>query len=209
MLVLCIVMAVGCTSVETSTKAGYDFGSIAKVAIVDVTGVLDEGSKNQIADFFVMGIMKKGYSVVKRRQVKQTLAEQQFQQSDITTEQDAARAGQVLNVPAVVLVNMSPLGEEMMLTANLIDVETAEILWVGSVSGRTGRTAATVAGAAAGAAGGIALGGSSSGRIAGGIAGGALGAIGARALTPGEIAHVRKMAKMITLEFPPRLATAP
>lgn len=209
MLMLCIVMAVGCTSVETYTNPNYQFGSIAKVAIVDVTGRLDEGSRNQIGDFFTMGIMKKGYSVIERQQVKQMLAEQQFQQGDITTNQDAARAGRVLNVPAVVLVNMSELAEEMMLTAKLIDVETAEITWVGSVSGSTGRTVATVAGGAAGVAAGVALGGSSSGRLVGGVAGGAVGALGARALTPSEISHVRKMANKITLEFPPRMAAAP
>ena len=207
-LTLCALLAAGCTSVDVAAKAGYNFSEIEKIAVLDVTGRLDEGSKNQIGDFLYIELMKKGYSVIERRQVKSILGEQEFQQSDFTSTENAARVGEVLNVPAVIVVNMSELAEQLLLTVKLIEVETAEIVWIGSVSGTTGRTAATVAGAVVGgAAGVVAAGGSRGGRIVTGAAGGVLGAVAGRALTPSEMVKVKKMVKKVGARFPSRLAT--
>ncbi|MHC4521168.1 MAG: CsgG/HfaB family protein, partial [Planctomycetota bacterium] len=126
----CMLMAAllvgGCASSEGESYAvaGYDFASLNKVAIVEVTGrVHGDVVKNQISDFYTMELIKKGYAVIERSQVQSILKEQEFQASDITTNEGAAQAGKVLNVPAVMLINITKYEEDMDMTAKLVDVE--------------------------------------------------------------------------------------
>ena len=39
--------------------------------------------------------------------------------------------GQVLNVPAVMLINIPKYEEEMTITAKMVNVENARIVWIG------------------------------------------------------------------------------
>ena len=79
------VIAGGCAVGESYTKAGFDFGKLDKVAIIDVEGaVRGEAAKNQVGDFFVMELLKRGYSPIERAQVQTLLKEQKFQVSDVS-----------------------------------------------------------------------------------------------------------------------------
>ena len=75
--ILCTLAAlsitlIGCSSAESYSRVDYDFTTVEKVAVVDVTGAIaNEGVKNQIGDFFVMELLKKGYAPVERQQVQQ------------------------------------------------------------------------------------------------------------------------------------------
>ena len=103
------LLAAGCASSEGESyaTAGYDFSNLDKVAIVEVTGkVYGDAAKNEIGNMFTMELMKRGYSVVERAEVQALLKEQEFQASDITTNEGAAQAGRVRNVPAVLLINV-------------------------------------------------------------------------------------------------------
>ena len=61
------VSFMGCTSCESYARKGYDFYQVDKIAVVDVVGpVGGEAAKNQIADMFVMELLKKGYSPIER-----------------------------------------------------------------------------------------------------------------------------------------------
>ncbi len=192
---------------ESQARADFDFGKLDKVAVVDVSGaVVGDAAKNQIGDFFVMELLKKGFAPVERAQVQTLLKEQKFQASEITSTEDAVRAGKILNVPAVLLVNIPNYDEEMSMTAKMIDVEDGSILWLGTGSGRTGKTLATIFGAAAGAGAGAAVAGGDSGdRVLGGIAGGVLGGVAGRALTPQQAEQTQKIIKMICKTLPSRL----
>jgi len=212
MLLMAMVVA-GCASSsgESYAAVGYDFASLDKVAIVEVTGrVYGEGAKNQISNMFVMELMKKGYTVVERSQVKALLKEQEFQASDVTSDQGAAKVGQVLNVPAVMTIDIPKYGnEKMSMSAKLIDVETAAILWIGSGDGSTGKTAATVLGAIGGAALGAALGGGdTSDRVVGGVIGGVVGGVAGNMLSPDQVKVVRKVVTKVAESLPPRVAQA-
>ncbi len=89
---------------ESYSLAGFNFAELDKVAILEVTGaVRGETVKNQIGDLFEMELIKRGYSPVLRSRVQALLKEQEFQASDITSNEGAAKAGQILNVPAVML----------------------------------------------------------------------------------------------------------
>jgi len=210
-VLLVALAAAGCASShgESYAATGYDFSNLDKVAIVDVTGkVSGDGVKNQISNMFVMELMKKGYTVVERSQVKAILKEQEFQASDLASEQGAAKAGQILNVPAVMLIDIPKYGsEKMSMSAKLIDVQTAAILWIGSGDGSTGKTAATVLGAVGGAALGAVVGGHDTGdRVIGGVIGGVAGGVAGNMLSPDQAKQVRKVVAAVAKSLPPRIA---
>jgi hypothetical protein len=209
---LTALAASGCATIEAESQAvaGYDFSSLDKVAIVEVTGrVYGEAVKNQIANMFVMELMQRGYTVIERSQVKELLKEQEFQASDISSNEGAAQAGKILNVPAVMLIDIPKYAEQMSMTAKLIEVETATILWIGQGRGSTGRTAATILGAVGGAAAGAVLGGGDTrDRVAGGVIGGVVGGIAGSLLSPDEESHVRRVVDKITARMPPRIPMA-
>jgi len=176
-----VTLVAGCATAtgESQARAGYDFGGLEKVAVVDVTGaVVGDAAKNQIGDFFVLELLRRGFAPIERAQVQALLKEQQFQASEITSTEDAAKAGRILNVPAVMLVSIPDYGDEMSITAKMVAVEDGAILWQGTGYGRQGKMLATIFGAAAGAGAGAAGGhavGNRDGAVLGGIAGAVLG----------------------------------
>jgi len=209
-VLLSAVAAAGCATSEAESQAvaGYDFGRIDKVAIVEVTGrVGSEAVKNQISNLFTMALMKKGYTFIERKDVKALLKEQDFQASDLTTDAGAAKAGQILNVPAVMIIDIPKYkGEKMDMTAKLVDVENGTILWMGTGSGSTGKTLATVGGAIAGAAAGAVLaGGDTNDRVLGGVIGGVVGGVAGNALSPSQEKQVKKVVAKVVKDFPSRL----
>jgi len=204
MLLASAVTVAGCASGESYVKEGYDFSQAKSIAIVKVEGRLEsEAARNQISDFYAMELLKKGYAPVERAQVQELLKEQNFQASDITSDQGAVRAGRILNVPAVLIVNIPEFGEDISMTAKMLDTEDGSILWLGSGEGTTGKTIGTILGAAAGAAGGAAVaGGDSSDKIIGGVVGGVIGGAAGYALTPREAKQAQKVIKKITETLP-------
>ena len=202
----CAVMVslLGCSTAESYYQKGYDFSEIDKIAVVDVIGpVGGEAAKNQIADFFVMELLKKGYQPIERSQVQILLNEQKFQASDITSKESVARAGEILNVPVVLFINIPKFKENFSLTAKMVDVENGSILWMGSGEGTTGKTLGTIAGAAAGAVVGVAVSGHDD-RVIGGIAGGVLGGAAGNLLTPNQEKAVRQVTTKICKTLPER-----
>jgi len=204
-------MLAGCASEkgESVMMAGFDFSSISKVAVLDPSGdVYGETKKNQIADFFIMELMSKGYTCIARTQMKQLLDEQDFQSSDVTSEVDAVKIGKILNVPVVMMVNIPRFEQKIDVTAKLVRVEDGTILWVGEGSGSTGKTLSTIAGAALGAAAGaVVAGGDSSDRVVGGVIGGVVGGVAGNALSPEQAEQFRKIIKKkVCKDLPARVA---
>src|SRR4030042_1302172 len=128
-MLLLAVMVAGCatSSGESDAAAGYDFGNLDKVAIVEVTGrVYGDAVKNQISNMFTMELMKKGYTVVERSRVKTILKGQEFQSSDLTSAEGRAKLKEIFNVPAILVIDIPQYKEKMSMSAKLLDVETAE-----------------------------------------------------------------------------------
>jgi len=192
---------------ESYSRAGFNFSTLDKVAVLEVSGaVRGDAVKNQIGDFFSMELMKRGYTPVERAQVQALLKEQEFQSSGVTSDQDAAKAGRILNVPAVMLINIPTYKEEINMTAKIVSVEDGSILWIGNGSGSTGKTFSTILGAAAGAAAGVVIaGGDTRDRVAGGIIGGVLGGVAGQALSPQQADQVQKIIKKVCESMPPRV----
>jgi hypothetical protein len=153
-----------------------------------------------------MELLKRGYTPVERAKVQALLKEQEFQASDVTSDEDAAKAGNILNVPAVMLINIPTYKEEINMTAKIVSVEDGGVLWAGSASGSTGKTFSTILGAAVGAtAGAVVAGGDTRDRVAGGIIGGILGGVAGQALSPQQSEQVQKIIKKLCETMPPRI----
>lgn len=204
MLAALLLALLGCSSGRSNARLDYDFAKVEKIAVIDVVGnVGGEAAKNQIGDFFVMELLKKGYAPIERSQVQSLLDEQDFQASDLTSTEDAAKAGKILNVPAVLLINVPTFKEQMSITAKMINVEDGSILWLGTGSGSTGKTLATIFGAAAGAGAGVAATGDSD-QVIGGVVGGVLGGVAGRALSPQVADKAQQIIGKICEDLPPR-----
>lgn len=198
------VLFTGCTSSESFARKGYDFYQVDKIAVVDVIGpVGGEAAKNQIADMFVMELLKKGYSPIERSQVQVLLKEQKFQASNVTSAENVARAGEILNVPVVLFVNVPKFKEDMTISAKMVDVEDGSILWMGTGTSSGGKTMGTIVGAAAGAVVGAAVTGSDD-RVVGAIGGGVLGGAAGNLLTPQKEEKARQVIKKICESLPVR-----
>lgn len=208
LLVLICVVSVsltGCSSTESHSRQGYDFNQINKVAVVDVIGpVGGEAGKNQIADFFAMELLKKGYSPIERSQVQILLNEQKFQASDITSGDSVARAGQILNVPVVLFINVPKFDGDIALTVKMVDVEDGSILWMGSAEGSTNKMLGTIVGATAGAIVGVVTTGEDD-NVVGGVAGGVLGGAAGNLLSPHQEKVVRDLAAKLCKTLPDRI----
>lgn len=183
---LCVLFLflVGCATGESTISPAFHDLNPQKVALVDVTGdIRGDAAKNQVEDFFIAEMMKKGYRVIERSRVNEVLQEQDFQRSDRTTDSESAQIGKVLNVPAVMTLDANVEGEKVSVTGKMIHAETAEVLWVGTGGGGSGETMATAGGAILGAIAGSQV-GSGVGRVVGGVSGGVLGGAAGKTLSP-------------------------
>jgi len=141
-LAVTVLLIGGCiSSQDSSSRVGYDFADVDKVAIVAVEGaVTSEAAKDQIADFFSMELLNKGYAPVGRAQVRAQLREQEPEWQGLTTSETAVQVGLILDVPAVLAVKIPHFGEEISITAQMISVEDGSTLWLASGSGKGKRT---------------------------------------------------------------------
>jgi len=139
-LVIVFMLIGGCrTQQENSFRAGYDFSGVNKVAIVSVEGAVpSEAAKDEIADFFAIELLERGYAPMGRAQVRALLAEQETEDelTDLTTPEGAVDAGVALDVPAVLTIKIPHFGEEISISATMIDVEDHSILWLATDTGR-------------------------------------------------------------------------
>lgn len=200
-LMLC---AAGCVSTEGYYRQDFDYNDTDTIAVIDVIGpVGGEAARNQIADFFAMELLKKGYSPIERAQVHVLLKEQEFQASGMTRTEDAARAGRILNVPVVLIVNVPEFGEDVSMTAKMVDVEDGSILWMASGKAKGGKFLGTLFGATAGAIAGYAVTGEND-KVIGSVAGGVLGGAAGNLLAPDEAEKVLEITQKMCETMPPR-----
>jgi len=139
-LVIAVLLIGGChSSQESSSRAGYDFSELEKIAIVAVEGTIkSEVAKDEIADFFAMELLKKGYAPIGRAQVRKSLQGKESELKDLSITEGAVEAGKILEVPVVLAIHIPHFGEEISISAKMIDVEDGSILWLSGGSGRGG-----------------------------------------------------------------------
>ncbi|HUT46111.1 MAG TPA: hypothetical protein VMX36_07475 [Sedimentisphaerales bacterium] len=142
LFILILPLIGGCRSQqESSFRAGYDFSAVNKVAIVAVEGAVpSEVAMDEIADFFSIELLERGYAPMGRAQVRASLAEQEAEDeiTDLTTPEGAVEAGLALDVPVVLTIKIPHFGEEISISATMIDVEDHSILWLATGTGGGG-----------------------------------------------------------------------
>ena len=199
--IVAMILISGChSSKDSSFRPDYDFSNINQVAIVSIEGaVQSQAAKNQIADFFMLELLKKGYAPMERSQVKAILNQQELESATLNSPEGAIEVGNILNVPAVVMINIPHFGENITMTAKMIDVEDASILWMGSGSGKRGRsfTSYLSFGFNKQEEGGL---GSEDSLLTGGV----LGSTEGQALTPQEAQKTKSIIKSICKTLPTR-----
>lgn len=195
----------GCIARSHSLRSSYDYNQVEKIAIVAVEGaVKSETAKDQIADIFAMELLDRGYSPIGMAQVRAKLREQELESTELTTSEAAVEAGLILKVPAVMIVDIPHLTDEITMTAKLIDVEDGSIIWMGKSSGRTGRS---VSGAFLGVITGsssTSRGGSENYDLMGGPIAELFGGDPNPALTPDEEQKIQRIVRYICSSLPIR-----
>lgn len=214
-LIGAVALLTGCVSAESSSMMGYDFSKIKSVAVAEVWGSDAGPASGQVGDDFIMQLHNKGYAVIERQRVNALLEEKKLQSSDLADNARAAEIGKLTGVDAILVVTVPELGNDIRISARMIDVKDDTVVFVGSGSASTRRGATTVAGAALGAAAGMAVGHDigrhhyshhSGATILGGVVGaGAGGAIG-YALEPSSERLVRKLVEKMCRKLPARFA---
>ncbi len=128
----------GCMrSRQSSSQIDYDFTGVDKVAIVSVEGAItSEVAKDQIADFFSMELLEKGYAPIDREQVRAQLHQQEAEVQDLSNIEKAVDVGLILDVPAVLAIRIPHFDEQTTITAKMISVEDGSTLWLASETGR-------------------------------------------------------------------------
>jgi TolB-like protein len=93
-------------------------------------------------------LSRAGYRIVDRAQMDKVMAEQALQQVGCTSQECAVQVGKILGVRKLVTGKVTKVGNLWVLTANLIDVESAETLKAVSVQSEGDFRAALTGGAA-------------------------------------------------------------
>lgn len=195
-LIMNVLLIGGCASGrgESCSRAGYNFSLLDKVAIVAVEGAVKSNlAKNQIAGLFTMELLKKGYAPIGRANAKMLLKEQGFQAPDLTVEGHAAEAGKILNAPAVLIINIPHFGDEICITAKMVDVVDSSILWLGSGSRSSGGLLDFGSGWGAGR---------EEDELFGGVAGGLLGGVTENALSPQKTEQAQRLIRRMCSSLP-------
>jgi len=136
-LLASLVLEGGCSPAQEYVRAGFDFARIDRVAVVGVHGDIENPTvANQIAEYFAAELREKGYVPLGLSDARKQLASQRFSQDEFARPGGAVRAGLILDVPAVLTVEVPNAGEQMSISAKLINVETGGVLWMGSATGR-------------------------------------------------------------------------
>ena len=106
-----------CTEIKTIAVTDFDANN---------TSVSDA---SLISDFLRGTLVKKEcFKVVDKTNMQKILEEQKFQYSGVTDQQYAVKIGKILNVQLMVIGVYSKLEEMKYITANVVDVETGEII---------------------------------------------------------------------------------
>lgn len=207
-LAIAVLLVVGCrTEQESSYRAGFDFSGVNKVAIVSVEGAIpSEAAKDEIADFFSIELLEKGYAPMGRAQVRAALAEQQVQDendtdmTNLSTPEGAVAAGTVLDVPAVLTIKIPHFGDEISISATMIDVKDRSILWLATGTGKGRGTFASIFSSKSSS--------SEEEGLLGPMMGDALGSSN-QPLSPGDAERAQKIVKRMCKSLPSKQAAGP
>lgn len=127
------------------------YESLAIFVMDDTRNFRRSGALRQVEDEFMISTIKKGYILTTRSDIDKIKDELNLQKSDLTQE-EVAEIGNILNVPAIIIVSVNQVNTERYkpiyqrkgvryykvstnLSARMISTESAEVLWISSYTG--------------------------------------------------------------------------
>ena len=131
----------GCTTGESYVKKDVNFSQYARIAIMPFE-LSPKGADVSAEQYFEQELLFKGYEIIERSQAESILKELLFQQTDLISKDNIAEMGRMLNVNALVIGNVQvnystdkhneKYVRAIDISAKLVSVEDASILWSGS-----------------------------------------------------------------------------
>jgi hypothetical protein len=204
LVALTVLPACATAKGESHLSSTYDLSRINKIAVVDGNNPSYKPEVRQVLmDSFQYEFFKKGWNPVERSNIQAAIDEMGFQNSEFTSQTDRLQIGSILNVSALVVVNIASAGDQISITSKMFDVETGEIIWMGTGDGDLKSGTSGLLGALGGAAVGAAIGGSNNrgvGAAVGGIAGAAAGSF----MTPSEMENAKRVVTKVCEMIPLR-----
>ncbi len=82
-----------------------DLSKVRKVAICDVMNDR-KAAENTVSERLTMEFMKRGFSVIERKQLERVLAEQELQAGEAFDESNVVKLGKLLGIDALVFVDL-------------------------------------------------------------------------------------------------------
>ena len=196
------------TKGESVLNKYYDLEKVHAIAIVDGNNpTFAVTTRQALVDTFQYEFMKRGWNVIERSNIEKAIDEMDFQNKDITADAGRKQLGHVLNVQALTVINIAKAGDDLSLTAKMIDVETGELIWQGSGEGAVSSTMSAITGALVGAGVGAVAGnnmGSGGNAGTGAAIGGVIGGVTGAALTPSETENAKKVVLKVCEHIPLR-----
>ncbi len=133
-LTITLFCVTGCLSRTSSYQTNFDFSQIDKIAILSVDGqVQSEEAKGQISNLFVIELLNKGYAPIPLAQCEAKL--RSIAESNSPAQNDYEKIGEILEVPALLLVDIPVLDNDIFISAQLINSKNGSVLWMNQSSG--------------------------------------------------------------------------
>jgi TolB-like protein len=207
-VLLAALAATGCSSTKADgvLNKNYDLSKVQRIAVVDGNNpTFKPETRQALVDSFQTQFMKKNWSVIDRSSIQKAVDELDFQNKDFTSPDERKQLGHILNVQGLVVVNVQTTGDDIALTAKLLDVESGEIIWSAQGEGNVNSGFSTAAGALLGVAAGAAIGHNAGGNAGiGAVAGGVGGGLAGRALSDSQVENARAMIQKVCETLPTR-----
>lgn len=100
------------------------------LAVADLDAINVSMSDAVVVSEFIRSafVNDRSFRVLERKNMDLILAEQAFQRSGCTTYECAVQMGKLLNVQKIIVGSLSKLFDNYVISINMIDVETSEIV---------------------------------------------------------------------------------
>ena len=208
LILLVAALAPACSSVkgESYFSKTYDLASVQRMAVVDGNNPTYKAETRQtLVDGVQFEFFKKGWNVIERANIQKGIDELNFQNADLTSQSDRKKLGEILNVQALTIVNVGSQDDLTVITAKMFDIQTGELIWMGTGEGELNKGLGTVMGAAAGAVAGAVIGNQiggngTAGGVIGGVAGGAIG----NSMSQSQLENAKDIVRKVCESIPPR-----
>ncbi len=130
---------------NTVLSPTYDFSQVNRLGIMEFSNAWTD--LNGVENLFAKYLIRHGFKVVERAQLESILKEHNISVSGYLAPETTREIGRILGVDLLLIGEVSSytpartdtINAKVAIIAKLVDVETAEIVWIGSDSTESSR----------------------------------------------------------------------